>query len=113
MSSYTTALDPNHVILNDLISEHRFVECLLTSGKCGVEGGTKSDITIDYDLFVRLQVSSSLSGCVSYQVLGITVHPTIRSSASFPCPISASDLQVGRAADNMANVSQGITGGGL
>ena len=28
------------------------------------------------------------------QVLGITVDPQISSSASFPCPISASDIQV-------------------
>ncbi|ORX37746.1 hypothetical protein BD324DRAFT_650295 [Kockovaella imperatae] len=67
--NYTTAADPNRVILNDLIS------------KCGVSGGEKQDITIDYDLDLKLRV------------VGITVDPRISSSASFLCPISASDIQ--------------------
>ncbi|EIW71546.1 hypothetical protein TREMEDRAFT_60470 [Tremella mesenterica DSM 1558] len=67
--NYSLALDPNKVILNDLIS------------KCGVTGGTTSDITIDYDLHMKLSV------------LGINVHPTISSSATFDCPISADEIE--------------------
>ena len=50
--------------------------------KCGGDGSTE-DITIDYDLYLKLKV------------VGITVDPTISSSASFDCPISASDIEVG------------------
>jgi hypothetical protein len=47
-----------------------------------VDGGPSQDITIDYDLYLNLKV------------LGITVHPTISNSATFPCPISATELKV-------------------
>ncbi|KAK6908453.1 hypothetical protein I203_102454 [Kwoniella mangroviensis CBS 8507] len=50
-------------------------------GKCGISGGTKQDITVDYDLYLKLKI------------LGVTVSPTISNSASFECPITASDIQ--------------------
>nr|XP_019043544.1 hypothetical protein I302_08123 [Kwoniella bestiolae CBS 10118]OCF22474.1 hypothetical protein I302_08123 [Kwoniella bestiolae CBS 10118] len=67
--NYTLAKDPNQVILKDLIS------------KCGISGGAKKDITVDYDLYLKLKI------------LGVTVSPTISNSASFECPITASDIQ--------------------
>ncbi|OCF73204.1 hypothetical protein I204_06434 [Kwoniella mangroviensis CBS 8886] len=67
--NYTLSKDPNQVILKDLIS------------KCGISGGTKQDITVDYDLYLKLKI------------LGVTVSPTISNSASFECPITASDIQ--------------------
>ncbi|WWC95829.1 hypothetical protein V866_002696 [Kwoniella sp. B9012] len=66
---YNLNFDPNQVILKDLIS------------KCGISGGTKQDITVDYDLYLKLKI------------LGVTVSPTISNSASFECPITASDIQ--------------------
>ncbi|XAO25632.1 hypothetical protein I312_104460 [Cryptococcus bacillisporus CA1280] len=59
---------PNKVILNDLIK------------KCGISGSAQ-DITIDYDLNMKLKI------------LGITIDPTISNSASFECPITASDIE--------------------
>ncbi|WVQ95829.1 hypothetical protein IAU59_002928 [Kwoniella sp. CBS 9459] len=67
--NYSLAKDPNKVILNDLIK------------KCGILGGTTQDITVDYDLHLKLKI------------LGITVSPTISNSASFECPITASDIE--------------------
>ncbi|KAK4688436.1 hypothetical protein P7C73_g1674, partial [Tremellales sp. Uapishka_1] len=67
--NYTTALDPNKVILTDLIS------------KCGIEGGAVQDITVDYDLTLKLKV------------LGVTVSPKISSSASFECPITQAEIE--------------------
>ncbi len=53
------------------------IEELLTPGKCGVTGGTKSDIIVDYDLYLKLQVGpppytadirSSVSPCILQSV---------------------------------------------
>ncbi|WWC65830.1 uncharacterized protein I303_108452 [Kwoniella dejecticola CBS 10117] len=66
---YNLNFDPNQVILKDLIS------------KCGISGGSVKDITVDYDLYLKLKI------------LGITVSPTISNSASFECPITASDIE--------------------
>ncbi|KAE8542520.1 hypothetical protein D1P53_001299 [Cryptococcus gattii VGV] len=66
--NYTLAKDPNKVILNDLIK------------KCGISGSAQ-DITIDYDLNMKLKI------------LGITIDPTVSNSASFECPITASDIE--------------------
>ena len=68
--NYTTAADPNQVILRDLLA------------KCGGNGGAAQDITIDYDLDLQLKI------------LGVSIDPKLSSSASFTCPISADDLQV-------------------
>ncbi|OCF34489.1 hypothetical protein I317_04917 [Kwoniella heveanensis CBS 569] len=67
--NYSLAKDPNKVILNDLIK------------KCGILGGSTQDITVDYDLYLKLKI------------LGVTVSPTISNSASFECPITASDIE--------------------
>lgn len=67
--NYTLAKDPNKVILNDLIK------------KCGISGGSAQDITVDYDLNLKLKI------------LGITIDPTVSNSASFECPITASDIE--------------------
>lgn len=63
---YSSALDPNHVILTDLIS------------KCSTS--PPSDITIDYTLTLALKI------------IAVTIKPSISSSATFQCPIDASDL---------------------
>ncbi|WVW86927.1 hypothetical protein I302_108982 [Kwoniella bestiolae CBS 10118] len=82
-TSYTLAKDPNQVILKDLIS------------KCGISGGAKKDITVDYDLYLKLKI------------LGVTVSPTISNSASFECPITASDIQSIIGSDSLS----GLIGG--
>ncbi|RSH93282.1 hypothetical protein EHS25_007636 [Saitozyma podzolica] len=64
--NYSTSIDPNRVILDDLIS------------KCG---SSSNQITIDYNLYLKLKI------------LGVTISPTISSDASFACPISASDIE--------------------
>ncbi|KAJ2958847.1 hypothetical protein NQZ79_g5593 [Umbelopsis isabellina] len=48
--------------------------------KCGILGGTPSDITINYKLIVTVDI------------LGIKISPAIDESATFPCPISAGSL---------------------
>lgn len=54
--NYTTALDPNRTILNDIISEFGMPKRVLKTGKCGLNGGTASSLTIDYDLHLKLKV---------------------------------------------------------
>ncbi|KAK8849675.1 hypothetical protein IAR55_005010 [Kwoniella newhampshirensis] len=49
--------------------------------KCGIEGGPVQDITVDYDLHLKLKI------------LGVTINPTVSNSASFECPITASDIE--------------------
>ena len=66
--SYTTAADPNQVVLKDLME------------KC-VQGGGQ-EITVNYDLDLHLKI------------LGVSIQPKLSSSASFECPIKSSDLQV-------------------
>ncbi|EIN07222.1 hypothetical protein PUNSTDRAFT_53598 [Punctularia strigosozonata HHB-11173 SS5] len=65
---YTLADDPNSAILADLAT------------KCGFIGGSKSDITVDYDITLGLRI------------LFITVSPQISNSFSFACPLDESDL---------------------
>ncbi|WVN86818.1 uncharacterized protein L203_101991 [Cryptococcus depauperatus CBS 7841] len=66
---YTLAKDPNKVILNDLMS------------KCGITGGSVRDITVDYDLHLKLKF------------LGLIISPTVSNSASFKCPITEKDIE--------------------
>ncbi|KAI6045683.1 hypothetical protein EDC04DRAFT_2559012 [Pisolithus marmoratus] len=68
--AYTTTMPSSAQILADVAS------------KCGLTGGAKSDITIDYDITLGLRV------------LFFTISPTVSSSASFLCPLSSSDLSV-------------------
>lgn len=63
---YNPNIDTDQSVLSDLAE------------KCGLTGGPKSDITIDYT--IRL----------SAQVLVVKVNPTISSSATFPCPLDVS-----------------------
>ncbi|WWD20304.1 hypothetical protein CI109_104780 [Kwoniella shandongensis] len=49
--------------------------------KCGITGGSVQDITVDYDLRLKLKV------------LGLTISPTISNSASFECPITSKDIE--------------------
>lgn len=60
---YNPTYDTDQSVLSDLAE------------KCGLTGGAKSDITIDYT--IRFQA----------KVLVIKVHPTISSSATFACPL--------------------------
>lgn len=69
--SYTSTADPNQVVLKDL------------AAKCGVGGGAVQDITVIYDLDLHLKI------------LGVSIEPKLSNSASFPCPITASDIEVG------------------
>ncbi|KAG6335587.1 hypothetical protein ID866_3503 [Astraeus odoratus] len=65
---YTTTMPSSSQIFADLAT------------KCGLNGGTKSDITVDYDITLDLRV------------LFFTISPTISNSASFLCPLSSDDL---------------------
>ncbi|KAF1800514.1 hypothetical protein V8B55DRAFT_1535422 [Mucor lusitanicus] len=65
---YNPSYDADQSVLNDLVE------------KCGLSGGEKKDITIDYT--IRLTA----------KVLVIKVHPTISSSATFACPIDNGGL---------------------
>ncbi|KAG0163537.1 hypothetical protein DFQ28_011212 [Apophysomyces sp. BC1034] len=48
--------------------------------KCGVFGGQKQSITIDYDLVLTVRI------------IGIPISPTISNKASFPCPLNEGNL---------------------
>ncbi|KAG9318698.1 hypothetical protein JVU11DRAFT_794 [Chiua virens] len=77
--AYTTTMASSAAIITDLL------------GKCGIGGSTASDITVDYDITLALRI------------LFFTVSPTISNSASFACPLSASDI---------SSLTSGLTGGG-
>jgi LEA14-like dessication related protein len=77
---YTTTMSSSAEIIANLVT------------KCGGEGGTASDITVDYDITLALRV------------LFFTVSPTISNSASFQCPLTASDI---------SSLTSALTGGGL
>ncbi|KAI9571320.1 hypothetical protein HD554DRAFT_161788 [Boletus coccyginus] len=63
---YTSTMPSN--VISDVLS------------KCGIVGGVTSDITVNYDITLALNV------------LFFTVSPTISDSASFKCPLTASDV---------------------
>jgi len=65
---YTTTMPSSAEIISDLLS------------KCGLEGGSASDITVDYDITLGLRI------------VFFTVSPTISNSASFLCPLTSSDI---------------------
>lgn len=67
---YNPNVDTDQSMLNDLAE------------KCGLTGGPKSDITIEYT--IRLTA----------KVLIIKVNPTISSSATFPCPLDVNIIFV-------------------
>ncbi|KIJ16917.1 hypothetical protein PAXINDRAFT_168354 [Paxillus involutus ATCC 200175] len=78
--AYTTTLPSSSLILADLLT------------KCGASGSAKTDITVNYDIVLGLRI------------LLFTVSPTVSNSASFLCPLSASDL---------SSLSSAISGGNL
>ena len=63
--SYTTSSDSTGTIVTDLIS------------KCS----SNQDLTVDYKLNLDLKV------------IGVTVHPSLSSSASFACPVDGSQIE--------------------
>lgn len=66
--NYDPAKDEGYAMLMDI------------SQKCGLLGGAKQDLTIDYDLIPTVRIA------------GIGISPVIRQSSSFACPISVSYL---------------------
>ncbi|KAG9122827.1 hypothetical protein FRC07_000624 [Ceratobasidium sp. 392] len=66
--NYTEAIDPNKTIIKDI------------AVKCGFIGNSKSDIPVKYQLTLKLKV------------LGLTISPSFSGSASFSCPLQASDI---------------------
>ncbi|QRW00193.1 glycoside hydrolase family 28 protein [Ceratobasidium sp. AG-Ba] len=66
--NYTESIDPNRAIIKDI------------AVKCGFIGNTKSDIPVNYQLTLKLKV------------LGLTISPSFSGSASFSCPLQASDI---------------------
>ncbi|CAO3600123.1 unnamed protein product [Absidia cylindrospora] len=68
---YDPSVDPGYAILFDMMT------------KCGLLGvPQKQDITVNYDLKPTVRV------------IGVPVSPTIRQSASFPCPIQGGQLSM-------------------
>ncbi|KAG7562197.1 hypothetical protein FFLO_02382 [Filobasidium floriforme] len=67
MVNYSTDLDPQSIVLSSLLE------------KCG--SVPPGDITIDYDLTLKLHI------------VAFDVSPTISSSASLQCPVSAADIR--------------------
>ncbi|SAM07411.1 hypothetical protein [Absidia glauca] len=63
---YDPLEDPDQTILNDLAE------------KCGLTGDEPTDLTIAYTIHVTAKV------------LFVSVHPTIDSQSTFPCPIQVS-----------------------
>lgn len=66
--NYTESIDPNKKIIQDI------------AVKCGFIGNSKSDIPVNYKLTLKLKI------------LGLTISPSFSGSASFSCPLQASDI---------------------
>jgi hypothetical protein len=62
--------------------------------KCGILGGAKSDLTVNYKVTVTINI------------LGINISPTISESATFPCPFSSNDLP-----SELGSIIGSLTGG--
>jgi hypothetical protein len=67
---YKMSSDPNKKILIDLLT------------KCGILGGNKSKISVDYKITLGLRI------------LFITISPVVSNSFGFDCPITSSDISV-------------------
>ncbi|KAF9920029.1 hypothetical protein FBU30_010233 [Linnemannia zychae] len=75
-ASYDRTQDPGFVVIKDILN------------RCGVTGGDKSNIAINYDLKLTLRI------------IGIAISPTIKNQhVTVPCP------------DDISNITQGIPGG--
>jgi hypothetical protein len=66
---YEFSTDPDHTILVDM------------ANKCGLLGGSESDLTIDYTIKIDLKI------------LLVNISPSISNSFSISCPFDASELQ--------------------
>ncbi|CAE6429303.1 unnamed protein product [Rhizoctonia solani] len=66
--NYTEAIDPNRKIIQDI------------AVKCGFIGNSKSDIPVNYRLTLKLKIA------------GVAISPSFSGSASFGCPLKASDI---------------------
>ncbi|CAE6436798.1 unnamed protein product [Rhizoctonia solani] len=66
--NYTEAIDPNRKIIQDI------------AVKCGFIGNSKSDIPVNYSLTLKLKIA------------GVAISPSFSGSASFGCPLKASDI---------------------
>ncbi|CAE6504568.1 unnamed protein product [Rhizoctonia solani] len=66
--NYTEAIDPNKKIIQDI------------AVKCGFIGNSKSDIPVNYSLTLKLKIA------------GVAISPSFSGSASFSCPLKASDI---------------------
>ncbi|KAI9288794.1 hypothetical protein BC943DRAFT_272343 [Umbelopsis sp. AD052] len=62
--------------------------------KCGILGGAKSDLTVNYKVTVTINI------------LGINISPTISESATFPCPFDSNDLP-----GELGSIIGSLTGG--
>ncbi|KAI8329518.1 hypothetical protein BC941DRAFT_442647 [Chlamydoabsidia padenii] len=69
--NYDPSMDSDQSVLSSL------------TDKCGLTGDKAQDLSIDYT--IQLDASA----------LFVTIHPTISSSAQFPCPLNAGMLQGG------------------
>ncbi|KAF7363548.1 LEA-2 domain-containing protein [Mycena sanguinolenta] len=67
--NYSTSLDPQNHILVDIAE------------KCGIIGGTKTDLTVDYKI------------TLSVQILFLTISPSISNTFAFACPLSDSEIE--------------------
>ena len=89
--------------------------------KCGVGGGTKTNINVNY----KITVSSSSFGLrkvtnavlqLGIRILLVTISPVISNQFNFPCPLQASDISVRLPSDVpvlqlLINVGQKFLGG--
>lgn len=86
--NYTFAIDPQFQILDDLI------------GKCGFTGSAASQLKVNYEIDVSIVKCIASSSALTrtkqldFKVLFVPIKPKIKNSASFACPISASDISV-------------------
>ena len=67
--------------------------------KCGITGGTKTNINVNYKITVssnsfgfRKVVNAVLQ--LGIHILLVTISPVISNQFSFPCPLQASDISV-------------------
>lgn len=87
--NYSTDLDPQSIVLASLLGELKQLSdwasrsdplVRVFAEKCGTT--PPGDITINYDLTLKLHL------------VAFDVSPTISSSASLQCPVSAADIRV-------------------
>ncbi|PPQ64644.1 hypothetical protein CVT26_002734 [Gymnopilus dilepis] len=67
---YNSTADPGGAIITDLAK------------KCGVLGGTKTNIDVNYSITLGIRI------------LLVTISPVISNQFSFPCPLQPSDISV-------------------